>query len=370
LINAQNGFHIWSADYDRALNNVLALQTDIATAVAKELQARLLGDEAPKIELGGTRNSAAFDAYLRGARAYSTRTEAKDCQVAIAAYAEAIGLDPNYALALAGRSSAWSAYAAEFATGTAVRDAFDKAQLDAQRATALAPQLAEAHVALATYSYYGNFNFTQASAEYERARALAPGNAQVLSESGRFAVFIGHSDAGIADARRAAVLDPLNPRTHSLLAQALYFARRYQEAVAAFAEVISLDPDDKFAAGHRGLAYYELGDPSSARSSCERKTDHWATKWCLAVAYARLGQPADAQAVLAQMQADYGDAAAYQYATIYAQWGNARRSLEWLDTAMRLRDPGLVHLKTDPLLDPVRKEARFQAIEQELKYPK
>ena len=369
LINALNGFHIWSADYDRELNNVLVLQTDIATAVAKELQAKLLGDEAPKIELGGTRNSAAFDAYLRGARAYSTRTEAKDCQTAISAYTDAVRLDSNYALAFAGRSSAYSAYAAEFATGAAIREAFDRAQADARHATALAPQLAEAHVAVGNYSYYGSFDFAQANAEYERARALAPGNAQVLSESGRFAVFIGHFDAGIADARRAAVLDPLNPRTHSLLAQALYFARRYEQAVSAFTDVISLDPDDKFAFGHRGLAYYGLGDFNGARSSCETKPDHWATKWCLAVAYAKLGQQPDAQAVLTQMEAAYGDAAAYQYATIYAQWGDVVKSLDWLATAMRLRDPGLVHLKTDPLLDPVRREARFQAIERGLKYP-
>ncbi len=370
LINALNGFHIWSEDYDRDLNNVLILQADIATAVARELQARLLGDEAPRIELGGTRNSAAFDAYLRGARAYSTRTAAKDCQAAIAAYTEAIRLDPSYALAFAGRSSAYSAYAAEFATGAAIREAFDSAQTDARHATALAPELAEGHVALGNVLYYGSFDFRGASAAYERAQVLAPGNAQVLGESGRFAVFIGHSDAGIAAARRAAVLDPLNPRSHSLLAQALYFARRYQEAIAAFTEVISLDPEDEFAFGHRGLAYYGLGDLQSARSSCETKSDHWATQWCLAVTYDKLGRDADAETILTKMMTAFGDAAAYQYASIYAQWGNVPKSLEWLDKAMRRRDPGLVHLKTDPLLDPVRKEARFQAIERQLKYPK
>ena len=369
LIDAVNGFHIWSQDYDRDLNNVLILQTDIATTVARELQAKLLGDEVPKIELGGTRNSAAFDAYLRGARAYGTRTEARDCQAAIAAYTEAIRLDPSYALAFAGRSSAYTAYAAEFATGVSTREAFDKAQTDAREALALAPQLAEGHVALGSVLYYGAFDFTHASAAYDRARELAPGNAQVLSESGRFAVFIGHSEAGVAAARRAALLDPLNPRSHSLLAQALYFARRYAEAVAAFAQVISLDPDDKFAFGHRGLAYYGIGDLHSALASCEARPDHWATQWCLAVVYDKLGRRADAEAVVTKMKAAYGDAAAYQYAAIYAQWKDAPKSEEWLETAMRLRDPGLVHLKTDPLLDPVRKEPHFQAIERELKFP-
>jgi TolB-like protein/lipoprotein NlpI len=369
LIDAVNGFHLWSQDYDRDLNNVLILQTDIATTVAKELQAKLLGDEVPKIALGGTRNSAAFDAYLRGARAYSTRTQAEDCQAAIAAYTEAIRLDPSYALAFAGRSSAYTAYAAEFATGASIRDAFDRAQTDAREALALAPQLAEGYVALGNVLYYGAFDFTQASAAYEQARALAPGNAQVLSESGRLDVFLGHADAGIAAARQAAVLDPLNPRSHSLLAQALYFAHRYAEAVAAFAEVISLDPDDKFAFGHRGLAYYGIGDLRSALSSCETRPNHWATEWCLAVVYDKLGRRADAEAVVTRMKAAYGDAAAYQYAAIYAQWGDASESEQWLDTAARLRDPGLVHLKTDPLLDPLREEPRFQRIERELKFP-
>ena len=85
--------------------------------------------------------------------------------------------------------------------------------------------------------------------------------------------------------------------------------------------------------------------------------------------YDKLGRHADAEAVLAKFKAALGDVAAYQYATIYAQWGNTPKALEWLDIAMRLRDPGLVYLKTDPLLDPLRQEPRFQAVMRELKFP-
>ena len=122
--------------------------------------------------------------------------------------------------------------------------------------------------------------------------------------------------------RGTKVLDPLNPLSHHLLGQGLYWARRYQEAIAASLEAISLDPE--FAAAHqfRGLAYYALGD-----------------------------------------------SAAYQYATIYAQWGGTQKALEWLDRAMRLRDPGLGYLKCDPLLDSLRREPRFQVIERVLKFP-
>src|SRR6516164_1240120 len=99
LINAVTGFHLWSKTYDRDLGDVLALQTEIATAVASALEVTLLGDVATKIELGGTRNPAAFDAYLRGSEADESGRVAKDLETAIAGYSEAIRLDPNYALA-------------------------------------------------------------------------------------------------------------------------------------------------------------------------------------------------------------------------------------------------------------------------------
>ena len=369
LIDTVNGFHLWSHDYDRDLDDVLVLQSDIARSVARELQAKLLGDEAPKIELGGTHNPVAFDAYLRGAKAYSTRADARDCQTAGAAYTEAIRLDPKYALAFAARSNAHSCYAEEFATGPAVREAFDQAQADARQALALAPNLAEGHAALGSFLASGAQDYAAASEEYRSAVTFAPGNAEVLRDSGRFDACIGHFDAGLAATHRAVVLDPLNPRSHSMLGQVLLLARRYTDAAAAFTEVINLDPSDKFAIGYRGLAYYGVGDLASARSSCENKPDHWATQWCLAITYDKLGRHADADAVVARMKKTYGDAASYQYATIYAQWGNVRKSLEWLDKAVRVRDPGLFYVKTDPLLDPLRKEPRFQAIVRHFKFP-
>ncbi len=369
LINAVTGFHVWSKTYDRDLGDVLKLQTEIATAVASALKVALLGDVAAKVELGGTRNPAAFDAYLRGAKAVSSRHDAKDLATAITAYAEAVRLDPHYALAFAARSLALSSYAAEAETEAAMREGFDKAQADARQALALAPDLAQAHLALAKVSELGTIDFSQASEAYERAVTLAPGNAEVLRLSGGFAAHMGHFDAGLAAVRRAVVLDPLARVSHSVLGRALYAAHRYEEAVAAFAEVISLDPDFKSTYGERGFAYYGLGDLQSARASSETKPNYWASQQCLAVIYDKLGRHPDAEAELAKIKAPLGDAAAYQYATIYAQWGNRAKALEWLEMAVRLRDPGLELLKTDPLLDPLRKEPRFKAIERELKFP-
>jgi tetratricopeptide (TPR) repeat protein len=165
-------------------------------------------------------------------------------------------------------------------------------------------------------------------------------------------------------------LDPLNPRSRFLLGEAVYWARRYQDAVTTFGEVITLESGYKGAYGFRGLAYYGLGDIQSARSSCERSPDNWASRMCLAVVYDKLGRRADAEGELKKSQAAEGDSsAAYEYAAIYAQWGDTSKALEWLDAAMRVRAPGLETLKTDPLMDPLRNEPRFHAIERALKFP-
>jgi tetratricopeptide (TPR) repeat protein len=202
-----------------------------------------------------------------------------------------------------------------------------------------------------------------------RAQTLAPGNAEVLRESGHFAALMGHFDVGVAAARRAVVLDPLGRQSHSALGRALYAAGRYEEAVATFAEAISLEPGYRPSYVERGLAYYRLGDLPGARASCEMTPDFWGSQQCFAVIYDKLGRHADAEAELAKMKAAVGDAAAYQYATICAQWGNRVQALASLETALRLRDPGLSQLKTDSLLDPLREEPRYKAIERELKFP-
>jgi TolB-like protein/Flp pilus assembly protein TadD len=367
LVNASTGFHVWSKTYDRDLGDVLKLQTEIATAVASALKVTLLGDVAAKVELGGTRNPAAFDAYLRAMRASRTHHDAKDQQAVIDAYSEAIQLDPSYALAFSGRARALTGYAEEYATGAAIRANFDKAEADARRAVALAPDLAEAHLALAII-LRGRTDYAHALEQFDRAATLGPGNAEVVREYGRFASYVGRSDAGIAAARRATALDPLNTRSHYRLAEALYNARRYDESVAAYQEFINLDPESPHAHAFQGLAYYGLGNFQRAREACETKAGTW-NEQCLAITYDKLGRHPDAEATLAMMKARLGDAAAYQYATIYAQWGNRAQALEWLETAWRLRDPGLVSLKTDPLLDPLRNEPRFKTIERQLKFP-
>ena len=369
LVNAVTGFHLWSKAYDRDLGDVLKLQTEIATEVATALEVTLLGDLGAKIEPGGTSNPAAFDAYLHASKAWEFGYTAQDIETAIAAFGEAIHLDPTYARAFAGRSTALVYYAATYAKGAVIRDDFDKALADARQAIALAPELAEGHLALSYFLQDGALDFAQAGAELERAVALAPGNALAIGSYGRFAVLTGRTDAGIAAARRAALLDPLNSESHYRLAKTLYFARRYAEAVAAFNDVLVLDPKDTDSPGGRGLAYYELGEFQKARASCEAGLDNEASQWCLALTYHRLARQTDAEAALDKLRGLTEDRWAYRRATIYAQWGNTSQALEQLEIALRKRLPELRWLKADPLLDSLRQEPRFQAIERALHFP-
>ena len=159
----------------------------------------------------------------------------------------------------------------------------------------------------------------------------------------------GHTEAGLADLRHAVKLDPLNAISSPLLGFGSYLAHRYEEAHAANAEAISLDPEMLRAYEYMGLTDYQLGNLEAARAICEARPNYWGTQWCLALTYQKLGRHADAQAAVAKIQAMQGDTAAYQYATIYAQWGDIPKALEWLESAMRLRDPGFRFSKTDPL---------------------
>jgi TolB-like protein/tetratricopeptide (TPR) repeat protein len=370
LINAVTGFHLWSKTYDRDPGDVLRLQTEIATSVAGALKVTLLGNVAAKVELGGTRNPAAFDAYLRGLKLarIAMATTPMECREPIDAFSEAIALDSNYVLAYANRalitwdcvtnSPQWLQQANE-----------GKVRADTERAIALAPSLAEGYVAL-SWLEQGLLNLGAADQACVRALALAPGNDRVLYHCSLLAVYLGHFDTAISGARHGVALDPLNPLSHRALGDTLRYARRYDEAIAAYEASIAVDPEHSAETyALRGIAYYLAGNLPLAQSSCEARPDNFRSEWCQAVVYDRLGRPGEAAAAVAKLKQLAGESAAYQYAEIHTQWGDRKAALDWLEKAMRLRDPGLVYTKTDPLLDPLRREPRFQAIERALKFP-
>jgi TolB-like protein/Flp pilus assembly protein TadD len=370
LIDAVTGFHLWSSTYDRDLGDVLKLQTEIATAVADALKVTLLRDISQKIELGGTHDPAAFDAYLRGRRIERTAARSEELHRAIAAYTEAIRLDSKYALAFAERSVALSNYAEEFdlPDPIAAHATFDRALTDARTATSLAPELAEGYYALGVALNSGSLEFAQADKAFTRALALAPGNARILAGYSRHAAQNGNAAAAIETGRRAVTLDPLNFHVHRTVGIALLEARQYAQALAAFQTAISLQPDFLRNYILRGETQYAMGAYEAARKSCEMAPADPLGQRCLAMTYQRLGRNRDAEAMLQKLKSTEGDAGAWDYAAIYAQWGDVAKALQWLETAVRLRDSSLVGLKREPYFDSLQKEARFQAIVRELNF--
>jgi TolB-like protein/Tfp pilus assembly protein PilF len=370
LVNGATGFHLWSQTYDRGLGDVLALQTEIANAVAGALKITLLGDVAAKVELGGTHDPAAFDAYLRASKTLNEAHAAKDLQTAIDGFSEAIRLDHKYALAFTARADAFNELGGYWAAGVAATEqAFNRALADARMAIQLAPELGEAHGVLG-YTFESLLDFMHANDEYQRAIALTAGDARVLAWYGDFAVSMGRSDAGLAALRHAVLLDPLNRERHWALGTGLRYARKYEAAITAYQDALALDPAYSQASVGRGVAQYALGDFKGARSSCETENREFRYYLvCLAITYDKLGRHTEAEVMLGKLRAQMGDADSYVYASIYAQWGDTASALRWLETAWRVRDSTLEYLRVDYMLDPLRNEPRFQAIERALKFP-
>jgi TolB-like protein/tetratricopeptide (TPR) repeat protein len=375
LNNAVTGFHLWSQTYDRDLGDVLRLQTEIADAVTSALKITLLGGAAEKVQLGGTRNPAAFDAYLRGIRlariqrAQQEGIAALECSAPMDAFGEAVELDPNYALAYARRALArWdcAAYSPDWLQQPGIAKSVRK---DAERAIELAPDLPDGYVALSNLEQ-GLLNLSAADQACTHALALAPSNDQALNYCSWLAAAFGRADAGITLARRCVAVDPLNARSYRALGDALQYSRRYGEATAAYQDSIALDPEHAdHAYWQRGRSYYLAGNLSEAQASCEVKPDYFYSLVCKAIIYQRLGRREAASAAMRRAAEQAGDAGGYQYAEIHAQWGENKAALDWLEKAMRVRDPGLASLRADALMDPLRKEPRFQAVERELKFP-
>ncbi len=186
----------------------------------------------------------------------------------------------------------------------------------------------------------------------------------------RFIGSMGHADIALTTARRAVELDPLNVLAYRALGGALEDARRFPEAIAAFDKAISLNPSHATQAyQRRGRLYYLLGDYQKAKESCLAEPDQYHRMQCLPLVYEKLGQRQEAEAALAVAIAQAGDYSAYQYAQIYAQWGETDKALTWLETAKRVRDPGLECTRTDVFLEPLHGNARFEALIRALDYP-
>jgi serine/threonine-protein kinase len=370
LVNAINGFHIWSQDYDRDLRDILALQTNIASAVAQEMQVKLLGDEPARMEAGGTRNPAAYDAYLRGMQIQVTQQGIAAVRRALAAFDQAIALDPNFAAAHAQRAIELRGLAIFSTEPTAVAQLYAQARQEAERAVALAPDYADAHMVLGWHILVNGFlDLGGAAREIDRAMTLAPGSATVLDAYAGFQGILGHQGAALAAMRRAIRLDPQNPRYREHLLFNLSWARRFQDVLVAALDVKALHPESQYADFYSATSNLALGHPEVALQICESPAmplEQHDRHFCLALADHALGKIGQATKELGDLRALDGELGAARYAAVYAQWGDPAAALRWLAAAERVSRASLKNLKVDWMFDPLRSEPQFQRLEQRL----
>jgi TolB-like protein/Tfp pilus assembly protein PilF len=372
LINAVSGFHMWSQTYDRSLTDILKIQTEVATSVADHLEITLAGDEAAKIDAGGTKSPEAFEAYLRGMELLSNGdTDEKDFRAALAALDQAIALDPNFAQAHAKRASTLTDIAVFVAKQGEVARLREQALQAAERAVALAPALGEAHLALAEVRSYGLLDFTDAAPQFDRALVLSPGSAPVQRGFAGFAGQLGHFESAVNAAHRAVGLDPQNVDSYITLGQVLVQAHHYDEALAAFRAAAVLRPNAIFIKFMIANAMLASGQFEKARELCESTSippQSPGRHLLLALAYHGLGRQRDAEIEVAQFKAVHGDAS-LELASVYAQLGQTAAALEEMAKAWRQRDSAFQGLRVAWQFDPIRNEPQFKAIEAKLNFP-
>jgi serine/threonine-protein kinase len=368
LIDARSGYQIWSKHFDPDENDILKVQTEIATAVATALQVTMVGDDATKLSLGGTSNPKAFDAYLRGMKLHNegTRESVKQARVAFEA---ALALDPTYALAHVRHISCLiltaQGLASQFSGDPGSKELIARALGEAEQVALLAPDLGAAHTILGNALFMSG-NFVRAAAEHSRARALAPSDPWVNTMYGLFQSIMGHSEEAINAAKLATDLDPISAEAYFNRAAIFMMTRRPSDALVALQRAKVLGSSNANTLYVTYMAELEEGDASSALRDCSAGQGD---PLCLAIAYHAIGQQASAETQLKKLMSIAGDDGASSYARIYAQWGQFNDALKWLETSYNRHDPALAEIKASWIYDPIRDTPRFNEIERRMEFP-
>jgi len=365
LINAADGIELWTRTFDRELKDIFAVQEEIAAAVASSLKVTLLGSDERSSANSATKNTEAHNAYLLG-HYYFQRRNLEDYRKAVGYFDEAIRLDPQYALAYAERSEAWTMIGD--LTGQRPT-AYAKARSDAEKAVAIAPALAEAHAALGWVRFFGEWKFAEGLSELKRAKELSPANPTANDLLARVIVYLGRIDEAERQARQAMELDPLSVSTQFNLGRVLFIAGKLDEADAAGRKVAELQPSA--ASSHRWqvLVAVERGDGETAVHEAQLEPDAGFRPFELALAQYVRGDHKAADAALAELIANGRDSLAYQIAEVYAVRGETDKAFEWLQISFDNHDGGTLSLSVDPLLRDLRADPRYRNLLTKLGLP-
>ena len=364
LVNAADGIELWARTFDRELKDIFAVQQEIAAAVASSLKIALLGPDATSPANSSTKNAEAHNAYLLG-HYYFQRRNLGDNRKAVGHYDQAIQLDPDYALAYAERSEAWTLIGDLAGEG---KTAWPKARTDAEKAVAIAPTLAEAHAALGWVRFFTEWRFTEGLSELKRAKELAPANPTANDLLARVIVYLGRLDEAEVQGRQAVELDPLATAPQNNLARILWYAGKVNEADAVARKAADLQPNA--ASSHRWqvLVAIQRGDKETALREAQSEPDESYRRFELAVAQYARGDQTAADAALADLIA-HNQGLDYQVAQVYTVRGEKEKALEWLQVAFDHHDTGMLALLVDPLLKSLRDDSRYKALIEKMNFP-
>jgi TolB-like protein/tetratricopeptide (TPR) repeat protein len=358
LVNAADGIQLWTRTFDRELKDIFAVQEEIARAVAESLKVTLLGAQGRSAQRGAPSNVEAHNAYLQG-HFHFQRRNLEDYREAVSYFDQAIRLDPDYALAYAERSEAWT-FIGDL-TGQH-EPAWSKARSDAEKAVAIAPTLAEARAALGWVRFFVDWKFTEGLRELKRAKELSPSNPTANDLLARVILYLGRLDEAERQVRQAVELDPLSVIAQGNLARVLLFAGKLDEADAAARKAAELQPAS--ASSHRWqvVAAVLRGNRETALREAQLEPDEGYRRFELALAQQVRGDRQAADAALADLIANGRDLLAYQIAEVYAVRGETDKAFEWLQIAFDEHDTGTLTLLVDPLLRGLRDDPRYKSL--------
>jgi tetratricopeptide (TPR) repeat protein len=365
LVDARDGIQRWSATYERQLDDIFAVQEDIARSVVAALKVALL-EGPPSAPSSQTKDPEAYTAFLQGRHFYGRRGK-EDLEKAAAYYTQAIKRDSGYAAAWVGLAEVHHRQADN--GYLPVEEGYQMARREVERALDLDRNLAYAHSEMGWIKRAHDWDWEGADAAYQRALALEPGSRAALVGAAVLAFTMGRLDEAIELDRRAVGQDPLNVGAHSNLGLHAYYAGRLEEATAALNKALELNPQFPVSRVLLGRVLLAQGQPQAALREMEREPDPVWRLYGLALAFHAAGRPGEADAALAALIKDYRDTMAVQIAEVFAYRGDVDRSFEYLDRAFAVRDGGMADLKNNPLLKGLEGDPRYAALLKRMRLP-
>jgi tetratricopeptide (TPR) repeat protein len=286
---------------------------------------------------------------------------------AIDYFEQAIRVDPNFARAWVGLSSAHGGQADR--GYLPVDEGYNKSRKEEEKALALDANLAVAHARIGWIKTNYDWDWTGADVSYKRALELEPANADVVRGAAVLAATLGRFDEAITLDRRAIELDPLRVVTYSNLGLHAYYAERWEEAEAAYRKALELNPQYPGVHQSLGRIYLAQSKPEEALAEIQKESEPLWRSQGLALAYHAAGKNKEADAALGEYIEKDQSNGAFQIAEIYAYRGETDKAFEWLERAYKQRDGGLSSMKGDPLLRNIEKDPRYNAFLKKMKLP-